>query len=241
VRQTSGGANLSNANLKEADLNEAILIGTNLEGADLTNCKIYGTSVWDLKLNDATIQKDLIITGFNKPIITVDNLEVAQFIYLLLHNEKIRLVIDTITSKVALILGRFAPERKAVLDSIREELRKHNLLPILFDFEGPESRDVTETVSILAHMARFVIADITDAKSVIGELEHIVPQLSVPVQPLILDSDYEYGLFGHIIKYPWVLGIHRYENQGELIRSFGDEILAPVEQKAEELRKKNHR
>src|SRR5215207_2029801 len=33
-----------------------------------------------------------------EPEITVDNIEVAQFVYLLLHNEKIRDVIDTITS-----------------------------------------------------------------------------------------------------------------------------------------------
>ena len=100
-----------------------------------------------------------------KPEITVDNLEVAQFIYLLLHNDKIRDVIDTLTSKVVLILGRFG-ERKPVLDAIKEELRKRDYLPILFDFEGPKSRDLTETVSTLAHMARFVIADITDAKSI---------------------------------------------------------------------------
>ena len=54
---------------------------------------------------------------------------------MLLHNEKIRHVIDTITSKAVLILGRFTRERKAVLDALREELRKRNYLPILFDFE----------------------------------------------------------------------------------------------------------
>ena len=50
----------------------------------------------------------------------------AQFIYLLLHNEKIREVIDTITSKAVLILGRRTPARKAVLDAIRDELRRRN-------------------------------------------------------------------------------------------------------------------
>ena len=82
-----------------------------------------------------------------EPEITVDNLEVAQFIYLLLNNERIRHVIDTITSKAVLILGRFTPERKAVLDALREELRKRDYLPVLFDFDKPASKDLTETVS----------------------------------------------------------------------------------------------
>jgi hypothetical protein len=73
---------------------------------------------------DGVIQADLIITRKNQPEITVDNLEIAQFIYLLLNNERIRHVIDTITTKVVLILGRFTPERKAVLDALREELRR---------------------------------------------------------------------------------------------------------------------
>jgi hypothetical protein len=43
----------------------------------------------------------------DQPVIQVDNLAVAPFIYLLLKNETIRHVIDTITSKVVLILGPF--------------------------------------------------------------------------------------------------------------------------------------
>ena len=67
---------------------------------------IYGVSAWNLQLEGAQ-QSDLVITPYNEPEITVDNLEVPQFIYLLLNNEKIRDVIDTITSKVVLILGQF--------------------------------------------------------------------------------------------------------------------------------------
>ena len=62
---------------------------------------------------------------------------------------------------MVLILGRFTDERKAVLDTLRDELRKQDYLPILFDFEKPASRNTDETITLLARMARFVIADIS--------------------------------------------------------------------------------
>jgi hypothetical protein len=79
-------------------------------------------------LNEQTQQSGLVISKPGEPTITVDHLEVVQFIYLLLDNEKIREVIDTITSKAVLILGRFTSERKAVLDAIRNEL--HHRAPL---------------------------------------------------------------------------------------------------------------
>jgi hypothetical protein len=149
---------------------------------------VYGISVWNIQTEGA-IQDDLVITRRNEPIITVDNLEVAQFIYLLLNNKKIRDVIDTITSKVALVLGHFTEERKKVLDALREELRQHNYTPVVFDFEKPASRDLTETVSTLAHLARFIIVDLTDPSSAPHEVATIIPQCIVPVQPLLLQDD----------------------------------------------------
>jgi hypothetical protein len=49
-------------------------------------------------------------------------------------------------------------------------LRRSEYLPMLFDFEKPEWRDLTETVTTLARMSRFIIADITDPKSIPQEL-----------------------------------------------------------------------
>jgi hypothetical protein len=115
-------------------------------------------SVWDVRLHDAVQSRITINELDSEPTITVDNLEVAQFLYLLLNNTRLRQIIGTIASKVVLILGRFNPERKAILDAIRDELRKRDYLPVLFDFEKPSNRDITESVSTLAHMARFVIA-----------------------------------------------------------------------------------
>jgi uncharacterized protein YjbI with pentapeptide repeats len=234
-RTDLSGINLSGMNLSGANLNQTVLIGTNFSNANLSNCSVYGIAAWNLNLEGAT-QSNLVITPSNEPAITVDNLEVAQFIYVLLHNEKIRYIIDTITSKVVLILGRFTPERKAILDALRDELRRRDYLPVLFDFEKPSSRDLTETISTLAHMARFVIADITDAKSIPQELQAIVPGLpSVPVQPLIASSDYEYGMFEHFRHYPWVLDTYQYDTPEDLLASLKERVIDPAESKAKEL------
>jgi hypothetical protein len=225
---------LSEADLSNANLQYAQLVGTRLRNARLRKCHVYGTSVWGVETSGAD-QTDLLITRRDEPAITVDNLEVAQFIYLLLNNQKIRYVIDTITSKVVLILGRFTPERKVVLDAIRDELRKRDYLPVLFDFERPSNRDITETVSTLAHMARFVIADITDARSIPQELMAIVPTLpSVPVQPLLLASQREYGMFEHFKRYPWVLEPYLYDDQDGLLAAITEKVIGPAEAKAKE-------
>jgi len=201
------------------------LSDADLTDAHLTGCRVYGVSAWGLKLSEKTTQHSLIITTDDKPEpeITVDNIEVAQFIYLLLHNQKIRDVIDTITSKVVLILGRFTDERKAVLDALRDELRRRNYLPILFDFDKPTSQTTDETITLLARMARFVIADISDARSVLMELHAIVPDLpSVPVQPVIIASQEEPGMFDHFRRYPWFLPVHRYDTPARLLSELSD-------------------
>lgn len=177
-----------------------------------------------------------------KSPIQVDNLEVAQFIYLLLNNKKIRSVIDTITSKVVLILGRFTPDRIVVLEAIRDELRKRDYFSVLFEFQKPSRQTTVETISTLAHMARFVIADLTDAKSVLQELQAIVPlSPSVVVQPLLLVSQEEPGMFDFIRKFRWVLDTHRYADQTTLLAELEEAVIAPAEAKAKELARKLER
>jgi hypothetical protein len=230
-------ANLSEADLRGADLQGTTLVNADLTGADLTGCRIYGVSAWGLKLDDAK-QQNLIVTPADEPQVTVDNIEVAQFVYLVLHNQKIRDVIDTITSKAVLILGRFTDERRAVLDALREELRERDYLPILFDFAVPATRDITETVSLLARMARFIIADLTDPSSIPKELEAIVPHLAVPVQPLLEGSSRPYAMFKDYWKYDWVLPVYWYEALEPLLAALADKIIAPAEAKVKALKER---
>jgi Pentapeptide repeats (8 copies) len=232
-------ADLTGARLRDANLERAILVNTTVSGAIFTGCRVYGTSAWDL-VGVVKDQSNLRITDPDEPVITVDNIEVAQFIYLLLNNRAIRKVIDTITSKAVLILGRFSEERKPVLDAIRDELRKpeHNYLPIVFDFDVPENRDITETVSLLARMARFIIADLTDPSSIPKELEAIVPSLAVPVQPLLEGMARPYAMFKDYWKYDWVLPPYRYEGLELLLAALAEKVIAPAEAKVKFLGEK---
>jgi hypothetical protein len=237
------GADLSNANLRGANLSNAnlsrtILVATNLTKTTLKDCSIYGISAWNVQLDGAT-QNNLVITPQGEPTITVDNLKIAQFIYLLLNNAEIRDVIDTIARKAVLILGRFTPERKAVLDALRETLRTQGYLPILFDFDKPSSRNFTETVRILAHLSRFIIADLTDPSSIPQELQAIIPTLAVPVQPVLLEGKREYATFVDFLKtYHWVLPIHYYTDQANLFATLKEQVIEPAERKAQELEKR---
>ena len=60
---------------------------------------------------------------------------------------------------------------------MRVALRNRNYLPIVFDFEKPMNRDFTETVLTLAGLARFVIADLTDPRSIPQKFDAIIPLL----------------------------------------------------------------
>lgn len=229
------GAKLQQANLSQANLLSASLVFTDLRNAILSDALIHGAAVWDVD-TEGTIQRNLVITPEDAPIIAVDDLEVAQFVYLLLNNQKIRRVFDTISSKAVLILGRFTPERKAVLDALRTALREKGFVPILFDFDKPAARDTVETISALAHLCFFIFADLSAAKSVLQELQQIVPSHpSVPVLPLIQADEDVPGMLDHLRRYPWFLDTWVYDNRDHLLENLAD-LIVSVEAKARELK-----
>jgi uncharacterized protein YjbI with pentapeptide repeats len=125
-------ATLTHSNLRDADLTGATMMRTNMENSILIGARVYGISIWDARLSGA-IQTDVVVTPLGQPEITVDSIEVAQFIYLLINNARIRDAIDAISSKAVLVLGRFTPARKATLDALRVALRKKNCKKLFTD------------------------------------------------------------------------------------------------------------
>lgn len=235
------GAQLSGADCTQADFTEANLTGsvaieTDFTGANLTGCRIYGISAWDVVLTDAS-QSNLVITR-NEPHVRVDDLEVAQFIYLLLNRSKLRNVLTTLGEKAVLVLGRFA-ERKDLLDGIADKLRSLGYLPILFDFERPVDRDLTETVRILAGLSRFVIADITNPMSVPMELQAVVPDYEVPFVTVLQRGYPAFGMFDDLPrKYDWALPLLEYNNRDSLLAAFESKIVGPALEKLAEVRRR---
>jgi hypothetical protein len=213
------------------------LVDANIRGADLSGCRIYGVSVWGLKLDEHTKQQNLIITPRGDPEITVDNIEVAQFVYLLLHNAKIRDAIDTIGKKCVLLLGRFTGGRIAILERLRDELRKRDFLPLVFNFDKLETKDFTETVRLLAGMSRFVIVDITNPRSAPLELQATVPEYMIPFVPILERGEEPFAMFRDLwIKHrQWVLNPIRYSSVDRLIEVLDIKIIKPAQVRFTEL------
>jgi hypothetical protein len=227
-------ADLRGANLTGAILIRALLINTNLQEAILKDCWVFGISAWNVDLEGAA-QSNLVITPPGESMIQVDNLEVAQFVYLLLNNKKIRDVIDTIGKTAVLILGRFG-ERKFVLEKIRSELRSGGYLPIVFDFERPTDRDFTETVLTLAGMSRFIIADLTRPRSVPLESQVVIPNYMIPMVPIIQKGEEPFSMFADLWRKhrEWVLEPLEYKSVDQLAMVFTDAVIRPAEDRLKE-------
>lgn len=220
-------ADLRGADFREASLRQASITKANVAGAIFDGASVYGVSAWELQGVPASQSGLVIHASESVPPISADNLETAQFLFQLMDNPRIASVIGTVNSRTVLILGRFTPKRKRVLQLLKSELLRNNFVPLLFDFASPSGRDLTETIGCLAHLTCFVIADLTAARSIPQELSVIVPYLpSVPIVPIIAASDRPYAMFEHLQRYDWVKPIVEYRSETHLASIFREKILS---------------
>jgi uncharacterized protein YjbI with pentapeptide repeats len=228
------------ANLKDADLQASILVRTKLSKANLNGCTVYGASVWDVETDEETKQTGLIITPASESPVMVDDLEVAQFIYLLLGREKIRKVIDTVTRKGVLLLGRFGDGGLVLLQAIAAWLRRPEnggYLPMLFDFPRPASKTYTETIKTLAGLARFVIVDLS-GPSVPQEISATVDLYEIPFVPVLEQKRKDWSMFRDFLMKEHVLEPIRFTNQDDLLELLSEGVIAPAEKLIEKRQKR---
>ena len=136
-------------------------------------------------------------------------------------------------SRQVLILGRFSPRRKKILDALKKILRQHpdGYLPILLDGKKPKNITLGEWGLYSAIASKFIIADISEPKSIPDELRGIVPQCpSRPVIPIINKTGKQYALADD-----WSLRKNvaqptiRYENEKDLPAKVNDEVIPAAE------------
>ena len=229
--------NMEGADLREADLRGAHLLHASLKHADLSECRIYGISAWELDVDDTTNQQDMILTDWDEPIITIDGFNVAQFMYLFLHTPQIPKIFEAVTSQIILLLGRFGQERKPILDTLRNELRQHDYLPVLLDFQKPESQEFMGMVSILGHVSRAIIADLTQPQNLVHTADHLLYTANIPFQPILTTGEQSSEASailarqqdGKMLEPIW------YADAQELRGVFQERILTPVENRFQEL------
>ena len=242
-------ARFDGADLRKCDFSLAILRGTSFRrGADLRGAQLWRISARNVRTDKTTRQEALSVSfdwwtsspgRLSWRETTVDDINVAQFFASIAEYGAAAKLVKAGAVSVVLILGRFTARRKAVLDALVHALRQRGKTPVLFDFPGPDNRELSDTVRFVAAMSQFVLVDLTAPGSVPLELQAIVPDLMVPVVPIIRAGDRGFAMFADLQRrYPWVLPPVSYADAKELLRWLDRGIIERAERVARELERR---
>lgn len=149
-------------------------------------------------------------------------------------------IMSELKKRRVLILGRFSSRRLKVLEAIEARLKAHpnRYIPQLFTFKKPDGANLTESIIGFAALSRFVVADLSEPKSIPAELSSIVPNFpSLPVVPIMTRSGRPYALFADFDQRAnMVKPLLRYRDAKELKALLAEEIVPRAEKKLAEVR-----
>lgn len=254
-RARLAGANLSEADLTRAcfdgadltgaHLDEAILNRTSFLGASLHTAGVSGTFIRRVETDRKTDQRGLRVDvhvvwerrrGQMVEFDDADDLRLAQFHDVVDERGAVAFLISASAKRVVLILGRFLPRRKRVLYRLAEALRARGKIPVVFDFPGPSEREVSDTVRFIAAMSQFIVVDLTNASSVPLELQATIPDLMVPVLPIVQSGQAVFAMFSDLQRrYAWIQPTVSYRNADQLVRHVDKAILDRAKAAAEQI------
>jgi hypothetical protein len=236
------------ANLKEANLSDAIFDQTSLLGTNLRSALVAGSFIRRVKTDDRTNQLGLCVdvhVAWDRPqgdmilFAEPNDIRVAQFHNIVDEHGSVGKLLAATTNRVVLILGRFLPQQKKVLDRLKEALERRGKIAVIFDFPSPEDREISDTVRFIAGMSEFIVVDLTKASSVPLELQATIPDLMIPVLPIVKSGEAVFAMFSDLQRrYSWIQPTVSYQDADELVKHVDDAIIARARNAAEQIRKR---
>jgi len=216
---------LKGADLSGANLAGARIIGADIEGAKISGCRVFAAEVWDL-IGEFYEQQDLILTAEADPMVTVDNIRIPQFIQAYLDSEAIRKAVYSITFRAVLFLGRFAfLERKAILKSLTNKLREYGLLPIVVDLNPASDERLNETINYLSEVAYFMIADLTNPRTYLGDMRAEITKIEMPLLPILQVGTSQITNLAELQRFRWTLEPVEYTSADDLVQAVTPETI----------------
>lgn len=228
------GTDFSNGMFKNCVLNNATFIETNFSGAHIEGCNVYGVSAWEIAVSDKTVQKELFLHPDNlagadlsndKKLCMADDIALAQFVYFIQHDDGFGKSLKQLNSKSVLLLGKFREGGLDLLQSVAEWLRSKGYIPVIFDFNPTENKNIIENVVTMAGLSKFVLANL-EGESVPAELAKITANFRNPLIAWIHDDlhDSIYAMFKDVIALDHVQ-YFTYTNQQNLDTQLEKEVL----------------
>jgi hypothetical protein len=126
-----------------------------------------------------------------------------------------------------------------IVEELKQPLENHKnvYIPELFTFKRPDSRDLVESIIGFASLSRFVVADLSEPRSVQQELQAIVPNFqSVPIVPIINEGGREFATFSALARRPnMVQPTLRYRNVDDLKKKLDRSVVRVAEARRAEM------
>lgn len=236
------------ADLTRASLSDAILVETSFLGAKLRNANVGGAFIRRVQTDDKTDQQSLGVdvhvvwerrSGEIIEFTEADDIRLAQFHDVIEEHGSVANLISAGSKRVVLILGRFLPRRKRVLNRLADALRNRGKVPVIYDFPGPEDREMSDTVRFIAGMSQFIVVDMTKASSVPLELQATIPDLMVPVLPIIESGHTVFSMFSDLQRrYSWIQPTVSYKDADQLVRYVDEAILDRADEAAKQIKER---
>lgn len=163
----------SRSNFIRCNMQMAQFSDANLTNSTFIECKIYGTSFWNIKDNGIMTQSLDLSKKVDNSLLT-DEIKFAPLLFLIENNNYFIEIINVIRLKAILILGKDSGVSYKKLKKIQAVLKKNGLIGIIAKEQGDILSDsILRKIATLATMSKFVIIENSEPSGHLYELPFI--------------------------------------------------------------------